>query len=207
MHAVGARPRGTLLCPADQRLKPDLKLSVEFGTHNSSSDSGSAVFVGGAGGGSFDVQQRFKIAKGLALEVSRQGGWTRMCARVGVDVHACVRARMCGAGGGSVGGGGAGGVAIMPSRPASLLVLLLLLPPLPLLLPLCRCCCMSSVLPPPTMPLPSLTALGVRQRAAAVTGGSLLPCQRTVGAGGGRPAHARSAGQRGGAHLMAAAHI
>lgn len=53
-----------------QKLRPDLALSFEFGTHSSARGDGSAVFVGGGhGGGSFDVQQRFKVARGMALEV------------------------------------------------------------------------------------------------------------------------------------------
>ncbi|KAI7835668.1 hypothetical protein COHA_010407 [Chlorella ohadii] len=53
----------------DQKLKPDLRVTVEFGTHSSRGDA-SAVYVAGAGGASsFDLQQRFKVAKGLALEV------------------------------------------------------------------------------------------------------------------------------------------
>lgn len=62
-------------CPArltDKRLVPDAGITVEFGTqHSSGGGTGSAVYVSDAhGASSFDVQQRFKVAKGLALEVS-----------------------------------------------------------------------------------------------------------------------------------------
>ncbi|KAL4854252.1 putative oxidoreductase YhdF [Chlorella vulgaris] len=56
----------------DKRLVPDAGITVEFGTQHSSGGggTGSAVYVSDAhGGSSFDVQQRFKVAKGLALEV------------------------------------------------------------------------------------------------------------------------------------------
>jgi hypothetical protein len=51
---------------------PDAGITVEFGTqHSSGGGTGSAVYVSDAhGASSFDVQQRFKVAKGLALEVS-----------------------------------------------------------------------------------------------------------------------------------------
>lgn len=63
----------------DLRLKPDVRLTVEFGSHSSVRD-GSARWVAGAGGASsFDVQQRFKVARGLSLEVrwGRVGGFWR----------------------------------------------------------------------------------------------------------------------------------
>lgn len=53
-----------------QKLRPDFGLTVEFGTHSDARGSGSAIYVAdAAGSSSFDVQQRFKVARGLALEV------------------------------------------------------------------------------------------------------------------------------------------
>ncbi|EFN56880.1 expressed protein [Chlorella variabilis] len=53
-----------------QRLRPDAGLTVEFGTHSGPRGDGGAVYVADAGGGgSFDVHHRFKVARGLALEV------------------------------------------------------------------------------------------------------------------------------------------
>jgi hypothetical protein len=52
----------------DRRLQPDARVTVEFGTHSSPRGDGQAVYVSNASGSSFDVQQRFKVAKGLALE-------------------------------------------------------------------------------------------------------------------------------------------
>lgn len=59
---------------ADQRLRPDMRFTVEFGTHSGGSgrlgEGGAMYAVAGPGGGSsFDLQQRIKVAKGLALEV------------------------------------------------------------------------------------------------------------------------------------------
>lgn len=72
-HTPAARP--PTLRSSGQKLRPDFALSFEFGTHSSARGDGSAVFVaGGHGGGSFDVQQRFKVAKGMALEVGRARG-------------------------------------------------------------------------------------------------------------------------------------
>lgn len=87
VHALKSSPP----CAAGQKLRPDFALSFEFGTHSSARGDGSAVFVGGGhGGGSFDVQQRFKVAKGMALEV----GWVlhgMLCAAL-PRLHATGRA-------------------------------------------------------------------------------------------------------------------
>ncbi len=59
--------------PAGQKLRPDFGLHLEFGTHSPHGD-GDAVAVHTPGGGSsFDVRQRFKVARGLALEVRGVG--------------------------------------------------------------------------------------------------------------------------------------
>ena len=72
--------------PAGQRLQPDCGVALEFGTH-SAHGSGSATYVHAAaaaagGGSSFDVQQRFQIVRGLALEVRLWLRRPRRCALV-----------------------------------------------------------------------------------------------------------------------------
>lgn len=73
--------------PEDRRLKPDFRLTVEFGSHSSARDA-SARWVAGAGGASsFDVQQRFKVARGLSLEVRLPCGHG---GRVGACLAGCL---------------------------------------------------------------------------------------------------------------------
>lgn len=75
---------------ADRAVRPDFRFTVEFGTHSPRGD-GSAVYVAGPdGGSSFDLQQRFTVAKGLALEVG--GGGLRGGGRAG---RACCRDVCC----------------------------------------------------------------------------------------------------------------
>ena len=104
-------PVPTCTCPtlpAGQRLQPDCGVALEFGTH-SSSGSASATYVhaaaaGGDGGSSFDVQQRFQIVRGLALEVRRRRRRRRWCA-----------GRLCVCGGGVTEGSG-GSCTSLPCR-------------------------------------------------------------------------------------------